>query len=149
MTRQEAIKILSVLKAAYPNSYRGMTKEEANGTVNIWAIQFGNIPYDVVSIAVNKLISVNTFPPSISEVKEKIRGLYWEALGELPYKEGGLYCNNNKELSPEKIKLLKEIIRVVEPMRTGMYEPTLGELLQGYGGYLCADTKQIEGDSKK
>ena len=145
MTRQEAIKILSVLKAAYPNSYRGLTKEEANGTVNIWAIQFGNIPYDVVSIAVNKLISVNTFPPSIAEVKEKIRGLYWEALGALPYKEGGLYGNNDKELPPETIKLLKDIIRVVEPMRSGQFEPTLGELLKGYGGYLCADTKQIEG----
>lgn len=149
MTRQEAIKILSVLKAAYPNSYRGMTKEEANGTVNIWAIQFGNIPYDVVSIAVNKLISTNTFPPSIAEVKEKIRGLYWEAYSTLPYSEGGLVVNNEKELPPETIKLLKDIIRVVEPMRSRTSEPTLGELLKGYEGYLCADTKQIEGGSKK
>ena len=161
MTRQEAIKILSILKAAYPNSYRGMTKEEANGTVNIWATQFGNIPYEVVSIAVNKIISVNTFPPSINEVKEKIRSLYWEAwqmihdheqategirLTDDPNEEPLKY---GKPLDEKTLAIAKEIIQVVEPMRTGIYEPTLGELLQGYGGYLCAESKRIEGDSKK
>lgn len=85
MTRQEAIQILSILKAAYPNSYKGMTKDEANGTINIWATQFNNVPFDVITIAVNKLISTNTFPPSINEVKEKIRALYWEAYQMLDF----------------------------------------------------------------
>lgn len=79
MTREEAIKILSILKAAYPNSYKGMTKEEALGTVGVWASQFADMPYFVVSIAVNKLISTNVFPPAIKEVKDKIRSIYYEA----------------------------------------------------------------------
>ena len=33
MTREETVKILAILKAAYPNSYKGMTKEEANATI--------------------------------------------------------------------------------------------------------------------
>ena len=154
MTREDTIKVLAILKAAYPASYRNMTKDEANGTVNIWATQFANIPYEVVSIAVNKLISTNTFPPSISEVKEKIRGLYWEAMQEIPYQYGGVIANNTEEIDPKKLAILKEIVRVTEPMRTRInVEPSLSDLLSGYNTYLtgdeCAVTKQTEGESKK
>ena len=149
MTQKEATQILAILKAAYPNSYRGMTKEEAIGTVNVWATQFIDIPARVVMIAVNKLISTNTFPPSISEVKEKIRSLYYEAMGELPYQHGGLYLTNTQELPPERIEVLKEIVRVVEPMRTKIgIEPTLGSLLDGYERqYLSGgeETKRLNG----
>ena len=147
MTQKEATQILAILKAAYPNSYRGMTKEEAIGTVNVWATQFVNIPANVVMIAINKLISTNIFPPSIGEVKERIRGLYFEAMGELPYKHGGLYVTNTQELPPERIALLKEIIRVVEPMRTQQnIEPSLMDLLDSYGSnYLASGQKQLKG----
>lgn len=147
MTQKEATQILAILKAAYPNSYRGMTKEEAVGTVNVWATQFINIPVSVVMIAVNKLISTNTFPPSIGEVKEKIRGLYYEALGEIPYQHGGLYCTNTAEISPERLALLKEIVKVTEPMRTmSKIEPSLTDLLTGYEqNYLPSGAKQLNG----
>lgn len=147
MTQKEATQILAILKAAYPNSYRGMSKEEAIGTVNVWATQFVDMPVSVVMIAVNKLISTNIFPPSISEVKEKIRTLYFEALGELPYQHGGLYCNNTAEIPPERIALLKEIVRVTEPMRTKInIEPSLTDLLNGYEtSYLPNGQKQLNG----
>lgn len=151
MTRQEAIKILSVLKAAYPNSYRGMTKEEANGTVNIWATQFASMPYSVVSIAVNKLISINTFPPSINEVKEKIRNMYWEAWGLLYEHESAITLGLDRKLDETTLAAVKEIMQVCEPMRTKqLLEPTLTDLLQSYNGYLegggCVDTKLLKGD---
>ena len=147
MTQKEATQILAILKAAYPNSYRGMSKEEAIGTVNVWATQFRDMPVNVVMIAVNKLISTNTFPPSISEVKEKIRSLYFEAMGELPYQHGGLYCTNTQELPPERIALLKEIVRVTEKMRTKInIEPSLTSLLDGYEqNYLTNGQKQLNG----
>lgn len=147
MTQKEATQILAILKAAYPNSYRGMTKEEAVGTVNVWATQFINIPVRVVMIAVNKLISTNTFPPSIGEVKEKIRSLYYEALGEIPYQHGGLYCNNTAEISPERLEVLKEIVSVTEPWRTmHKIEPSLTDLLNGYEqNYLPSGQKQLNG----
>lgn len=143
MTRQEAIKILSVLKAAYPNSYRGMTKDEANGVVGVWASQFSELPYAVVSIAVSKLISTNAFPPTIAEVRGRIRELYWEAQCELPCSEGGIVTNfEDKKLSTATIKLLKQIIKVGEPMQNKTNEITLGELLKGYGDCLPAGTEQ-------
>lgn len=144
MTRDETIKVLAILKAAYPNSYRGMTKEEANGTVAVWASQFANIPVNIVMIAVNKHISTNTFPPSINEVKERIRGLYWETWEMLDFHHRGF-----KKLDDKTVAQLEKIIEIVEPMRTReKLEPTLGELLEGYSGYLSGGgrdgLKQIE-----
>lgn len=143
MTRDETIKLLAILKAAYPNSYRGMTKEEANGTVLVWSTQFAKYPANVVMIAVNKLISKSTFPPAINEVKEEIRGLYWEAWGML---------NEHKtlgNLDDKTVAQLNEIMDICEPMRTRLtIEPTLGELLGGYSGYLSGgsrdDMKQLK-----
>ena len=42
MTKKEALQILAILKAAYPSSYNGMTKEEATGTVAVWCMQFAD-----------------------------------------------------------------------------------------------------------
>lgn len=71
MTRDETIKMLAILKAAYPNSYKGMTKDEANGMIAVWTMQFADMPADIVLMALNKLISTSQFPPAISEVKRK------------------------------------------------------------------------------
>lgn len=79
MTNDETMMVLAILKAAYPSSYNNMTKREANGTVMVWAMQFAEMPVDIVLMAVNKLISTNKFPPAISEVKKKIQALHWEA----------------------------------------------------------------------
>lgn len=127
MTREETVKILAILKSAYPNSYKGMSKDEANGTVMVWASQFANIPADIVMIAVNKLISTSPFPPAICEVKNKIRGLYFEAWGELSENKV-LDC-----LDDSTVKQLERIVKYTEPMRVReKAEPTLTELLNGY-----------------
>lgn len=79
MTKKEAAQVLAILKAAYPNSYKGMTQEEAVGTVSVWALQFADMPVDIVLLAIHKAISSSRFPPSVAEVKEKIKSLSWEA----------------------------------------------------------------------
>lgn len=79
MTREETLQVLAILKAAYPASYNGMTKREAEGTVTVWNLQFSSVPVGIVMMAVQKLISTNKFPPAISEVKAKISSLHWEA----------------------------------------------------------------------
>lgn len=79
MTRDETTKILAVLKAAYPHSYKNMSQKEALGTVAVWHMQFVDMPPEIVMMAVQKCISTSTFTPSISEVKKKISALCWEA----------------------------------------------------------------------
>lgn len=74
MTRDDTIDLLAVLKAAYPNFYRGMTAKEANGVVDLWWEMFKDQPAPVVGMAVKALIATDTkgFPPHIGAVKEAI-----------------------------------------------------------------------------
>ena len=126
MTREETIKILAILKAAYPNSYKNMTKEEASGTVTVWAMQFANMPAEIVMIAVNKLISTSPFPPAICEVKDKIRSLYWETWEIL--NQHKMYNN----LTPEQEKMYQQLFEIAGELRSNQStEPSLVELTQG------------------
>ena len=38
MTRSEALKVFGILKAAYPNAYKGMTKDDANSVIIFGAV---------------------------------------------------------------------------------------------------------------
>ena len=143
----ESKKILAIIKSAFPNSFKGMTAKDADATANIWATQLAYIPYEVVSIAVKKIIKDNTFPPSIEEVKEKICGLYWEAMQEIPYQHGGIFSNNTDEIDPKRLEILKEIVRIAEILRNRKsIELNNTKLGSGYNTYLTRDCiKQIEG----
>ena len=124
MTRDETIKILAILKAAYPNSYKNMSKDEANATATVWAVQFADIPAEVVMIAINKLIGTSPFPPAISEVKDRIEGLYWEICVEL--------CRNKefKVLTDEQETKYRWLLDVIEPFRhQSRIEPSIKELV--------------------
>ena len=126
MTREETIKILAILKAAYPNSYRNMSKEEANGTVAIWTMQFAKFPADVVMLAINKLISSSPFPPAICEVKDKIRGMYWE-VWQILYEN-----QQHKTLTADQEAMYKKLLNAIEPLRTAEKpEPSIAELIGG------------------
>lgn len=126
MTREETIKVLAILKAAYPNSYRNMSKEEANGTVAVWTMQFAQFPVDVVMLAINKLISSSPFPPAICEVKDKIRGMYWEVWGILA--EDRQY----NRLTADQKAMYQRILDVIEPLRSAeKTEPSITELIGG------------------
>lgn len=154
MTREETIKLLAILKAAYPNSYKGMTKEEANGTITVWAIQFANIPSNIVMIAINKIISDSPFPPSISEVRDKIRGLYYEAqemLREHEYATEGLpkFSDDPNEepvyigtpLDAQTLATVKQIIDVTSQMRGRQNEVRLSDMLNSGGGLFIENKK--------
>ena len=75
MTREETIKILSVLRGAYPAFYRDITKQEAESTIALWESMFEEEPYELVGAAVKAFISGDSkgFPPAIGQIKEKIR----------------------------------------------------------------------------
>lgn len=126
MTKEETLRVLAILKAAYPSSYNGMTKREAEGTVAVWSMQFADIPGDIVLMAVQKLISTNKFPPAISEVKEKIGAIHWEAQ-EMIYSiapAGGV--------PEEKLMLYRRIYEATKDFRMGgMGEPSLPKMLSG------------------
>lgn len=136
MTKKEATQILAILSAAYPSSYRNMTEQEAQGTVMVWCTQFGDISAEVVMMAVNKCISSSKFPPTVAEVKEKIKSVHWEAYEELNqhYTFGGL--------SEDEVDHLKRIAEETRNYKFSVHwgEPSVGQMLR------ASDRKLLKGD---
>lgn len=126
MTKKEAVQILAILKAAYPSSYQGMTKEEAAGTVGVWCMQFADMPVDIVLMAIQKLISTNKFPPTVAEVKAKLTTVHWEAYEALSSMDAlGV-------LSEEKKQQLRRIYETTRDYKMTKYaEPRIGQMLGG------------------
>ncbi len=77
MNVNDTLKILSVLKANYPNFYKNMSKVDAEAQVNLWSEMFADTPYELVGAAVKSYIAtdVNGYPPNIGKIKEQIRSL--------------------------------------------------------------------------
>ena len=77
MTRVETIAVLALLKAAYPNFYKGMPQTDLQAVVNLWSLHFAGEDADTVTAAVHTLISSRTegYPPTIGAVKEQIDNL--------------------------------------------------------------------------
>lgn len=123
MTKKEALQILAVLKAAYPASYNGMTQEEASGTVAVWAMQFANMPVEIVMMAIHKLIATNKFPPTVSEVKDKIKSIHWEAYD--------FACSAHGQTLPESVRMnYKRIYEATMDYKYGQtYEPKIGQIM--------------------
>lgn len=126
MTKEETLRVLAILKAAYPASYNGMTKREANGTVAVWAMQFTDVPVDIVLMAVQKLISTNKFPPAISEVKSKIGSIHWEAREKLfgfPTRE---FLSEEEKMQYQRIYDATRDFKISK-----MAEPSLHQMIKG------------------
>lgn len=72
MTREDVLKVLSILKAAYPHSFRGMTRIDGEALVNLWAHQFAGEDAAEVEAAVDALISTRKegFSPTVGEIKD-------------------------------------------------------------------------------
>lgn len=125
MTREETLQVLAILKAAYPSSYNGMTRREAEGTVAVWGMQFAEVPVDIVMMAVQKLISTNKFPPAISEVKAKIETIHYEA-------HEMLFTTASEVLPDEAKALYQRIYDATKRFKLAkVAEPTIHEMLAG------------------
>lgn len=122
MTKKETIELMAILKAAYPNSYNGMTEQEAIGVVTVWHLHFADVPADIVFMALQKAISANKFPPSINEVKTKLEAVYWEA--------SELLGSYNIELPPEVEKEYRRICDSIGAYKFARsMEPSVQQLL--------------------
>jgi hypothetical protein len=80
MNRQEAIKFLALIKVAYPTAYKDMDKESKLATVNMWQSTFPEIPLRIMEFAFDHFRRVSKFPPTVAEMYEELRGVYYRAL---------------------------------------------------------------------
>ncbi len=89
MDRNETTQILTVLKAAYPHSFKGLSKRDANAMIDLWQMMFAADSYEAVNAAVAALISTRKegFTPTIGEVKERMAFAREQVTGALSEQE--------------------------------------------------------------
>lgn len=82
MTREETIKLLALIKVAYPSAYRDMDKENKLATVAMWHASFSCVPYAVMELAFERYRGRNRFAPSVAEMADEVKDIHYMALFE-------------------------------------------------------------------
>lgn len=80
MNKQEAIKLLALIKVAYPTAYRDMDQASKQATVNMWAGSFPDVPYPIMEQAFNHFRMVSKYPPTVAEMVEELKKVHYQAL---------------------------------------------------------------------
>ena len=79
MTQEESIKLLALIKLAYPNSYKDIDRDTQLATVNMWQRAFADIPLGILEMALDNFVKVSKFPPTIADIIERLRLMNGEA----------------------------------------------------------------------
>lgn len=136
MTREDTIKILSVLRGAYPAFYRDTTKQEAEATIALWQSMFNEEPCALVGAAVKAFISCDSkgFPPAIGQIKERIRQITTPE--EMTEQEAWSYVS--KALRNSTYGSVEEFAKLPPEVQAVVHDP--GQLKQ----WAMADTDELE-----
>lgn len=79
MNKPEATRLLALIKVAYPTAYRDMDDASKKATVNMWQMSFPEVPYPIMEQAFNHFRMVSKFPPTVAEMVEELKRIYFEA----------------------------------------------------------------------
>ena len=82
MNREESIKLLALIKVAYPTAYKDMDNASKQATVNMWQTTFPSVPYQIMEMAFNRFRMASKFPPTVAEMCEELKHLHWKAIEE-------------------------------------------------------------------
>ena len=80
MNREESIKLLALIKVAYPTAYKDMDNASKQATVNMWQTTFSKTPYAIMEMAFNHFRMASKFPPTVAEMCEELKHLHWQAV---------------------------------------------------------------------
>ena len=83
MTREESMKLLALIKVAYPYSYKDMDDATVKATVNMWFQSFSDVPYVLMEMAFNSFRVKSKYPPTVADFYEELSDLHWTACGIL------------------------------------------------------------------
>lgn len=79
MTQEESIKLLALIKLAYPNSYKDIDRDTQLATINLWQRAFADTPLGIVEMALDNFVKESKFPPTIADIIERLRVMNGEA----------------------------------------------------------------------
>lgn len=76
MTRDDVIKMLTLLKAAYPAFYSKMSSRDADNAISLWIEMFSGDDPRIIALAVKDCIETHDgYPPSIAAIKNRAKQL--------------------------------------------------------------------------
>lgn len=146
MNKQEAAKLLSLIKLSYPTSYRDIDRETATATVGMWAMSFPDVPYPIIEQAFNHYRMGHKFPPTVAEMVDELRYIYCEAL-ESALVQKGL---GNQQLVDQYKVIMDYTARYKDSenlggLQLGSLQGLLreGEKYAGLPGYRAEDLQQM------
>ena len=96
MTLEESIKLLALIKLAYPNSYKDIDKDTQLATVKMWQRNFSGVPFSIMEMALDHFVKMSKFPPTIADMCEELRSIHYEALQNVLTLTDGEERNLNK-----------------------------------------------------
>lgn len=123
MNREESIKLLALIKVAYPTAYKDMDKETKLATVNMWQTTFQYVPYSIMEMAFNRFRMASKFPPTVADMAEELVNVHYQAL------EGAMEAHSIGD--KDSISLYSKIMSITEPYKSGAYKDTPMVSLKG------------------
>lgn len=80
MTITDANKLLALAKANYSYAFKSMSQQEKVMLVQSWAFALQDVPADIVMLAFMELLSTSKWLPTVADIREQVKRLYYEAL---------------------------------------------------------------------
>lgn len=80
MNKMEAAKLLELIVLSYPYAYRDMDDDWRKATINMWQMSFPDVPYPIMEQAFNHFRMASKRPPTVAEMVEELKHIYYEAL---------------------------------------------------------------------
>lgn len=122
MELNETLKILSLIKIAYPNAYTKLSEDEIKAMSKLWYAQFKDYEFELVATATNTFISedLSGYAPTIAQIKnicrkitapiEKTDNEIWQPIQKA-------ICNGIYESTKEWEKLPNDIQKCITPQQ--------------------------------
>lgn len=83
MTVEETIKLLALVKLAYPEAYKGVDGDTVNATISMWHKHFKSAPYTIMEMALERFVKRSKFAPKVADIYEELRRLNGWAFSNL------------------------------------------------------------------
>ena len=136
MNKQEAVKLLALIKVAYPTAYRDMDDASKRATVNMWHMSFADVPFPIMEQAFGHFRMVSKFPPTVAEMVEELKGIHNQAT------ECALIHKNlgNEEMVSKFREIMSYTYRFKDSSSIGLQ---LGNLVKQLSGGDYSDVQRL------
>lgn len=79
MTKAEVNQIMGLIQANWPSAFKNLGTAQKKLVFSTWFFGLQDIPGEAAVIAVIKLAATSKWPPTLSEIRDKVRNMYYEA----------------------------------------------------------------------